>query len=226
MAKTEGLSAESKQHIASRIREVSGKLPTASDDTPGQMVEFMNTRAFGSRFVYVLDKSGSMAGRRLEYAKTELVRSLSSIDPEHSFYVIFYDSHAAPIPAEDYLRANDANRGLCAEWLGSITAGGKTRPVRAMVLALQKEPDAVFLLSDGLFDEDSVRTIRLLNGERESSGGGRARINTISFLSKKGARRLREIALGNEGQWLAVETPPRKGLRSVLWGFPARLFNR
>ena len=51
-------------------------------------------QAQGSRFVYVFDRSGSMAdfrGRPLAAAKQELVRSLADLQDTNQFQIIFYN---------------------------------------------------------------------------------------------------------------------------------------
>ena len=45
----------------------------------------------GYKFVYVLDRSGSMDGKPLRAVKEELIRSLSTLGSVHQFQIIFYN---------------------------------------------------------------------------------------------------------------------------------------
>lgn len=130
------------------------------DLEPAQ-VEFFGASAFGSQFVFLLDISYSMnarQGNRFSRARDELVRSVSNLRPGQSYYVflfcwetkeMFYD------PTPKYVRVASGHEQRLNDWLASTSLGPGTDPRRALALAQRMKPDAVFLLSDGRFNEPS-----------------------------------------------------------------------
>ena len=156
---------------------------------------FFGLEASGGKFVYVVDRSGSMAGRKLQAAKAEIVRSISSLDREMKFYIIFYDNQCYPMPATNLLSATEINKRDMFLWLEEIVSAGGTDPSEAMTLALSLRPDAVWLLSDGIFSDNAIAVIAEMNP------GSKIQINTIAFHSNQGQNVLERIARENKGRY-------------------------
>lgn len=113
----------------------------------------------GRRFVYVIDRSGSMSvlgASPLRAAMTELGRSLESLTEAQSFQIILYNDQPQPyfggaswggpprmVPAES--RAVQRAR----RFLGSVSAFGGTNHLDALRMALRMNPDVVYFLTDG-----------------------------------------------------------------------------
>ena len=115
--------------------------------------------------IYVIDNSGSMsltvepyqdengqvisAGNRLDRAKMELRRSISSLPDSFHFNVIFYDEctmHCFRAKQQ----ATAANKAAAFAWIASVQPDGWTNTGLAVAEALRdKENTAVVLLSDG-----------------------------------------------------------------------------
>jgi hypothetical protein len=101
------------------------------------------------RVCFVVDASGSMQGRRLAIAKTELQKAISGLTDEHEFNVIFY-SHEPRAWGDELARASEDARERVKTHIFAQTAGGGTNIFDSVMLAL-KDPavDTVFLLTDG-----------------------------------------------------------------------------
>jgi hypothetical protein len=137
-------------------------------------VEFFGTHAYGDKFVYVLDVSGSMGagnGRRMERARVELIRSINDLQPHHSFFVVVYNNHAFNMfdnLGQARLRpATRENKRKAARWISSVKPMGGTMPAGALKIAGDLLPDAVFFLSDGDFifgTERGVAMDRFMRG--------------------------------------------------------------
>ena len=122
-------------------------------------IEFFGTRAFGRRFVFVLDISYSMKARRGERfrrACDELVRAVSQLQAGQSYYVflfcwnldeMFFDRNI------QYVQVREGHETKLRNWIYDVSLGAGTDPRRALSLAHQMKPDAVFLLSDGQFNQ-------------------------------------------------------------------------
>lgn len=163
--------------------------------------EFFGLRATGGKFIFVIDKSGSMKGDRLDAAKQELFRSVVRLGEKMTFLIIFYDETFVPMPVRELVPASRFNKRDALSWVGSIRGDGGTRPLEAMQFALSLGPDAVWLLSDGEFNESYAEDIRRANPEGETV------IHTIAFHSQGGEQVLKRIAQENGGQYRFISPP-------------------
>lgn len=110
----------------------------------------------GYKFVYVLDRSGSMGGdgrQSLRAVKSELAQSLKNLDTVHQFQIIFYNErpvlfNPSGIPGR-LAFATDQNKERAGNFLDSITADGGTDHEAALRLAISLHPDVIFFLTDG-----------------------------------------------------------------------------
>jgi hypothetical protein len=172
---------------------------------------FFGIEARGNAFVYIVDCSNSMAGRRWERALYELQRSIEGLDSDQAFYVVFFDNRAHAMFGEkfDELKmrdANEANRLRFRRWMGSVKLGDWTRPLESMQFALSLEPDAIYLLSDGEFQDDTVGYLKVANPNREGRQQGLESIpiHTVCFESPIGQEQLGTIARDSGGTFRFV----------------------
>lgn len=160
--------------------------------------EFFGVTATGNRFVYIIDSSGSMDGRRFSKARDELLRSLFALEEDREFCVIFFSDDASPMfGSASLLPATQANKNRAEQWVQRFRNGGGTDPEQAIRLALGQRPDAIFLLTDGGFDVGAVSTARSLNTRK-------ATFNTIGFEDKGGEANLKRIAADSGGKYRFV----------------------
>lgn len=125
-------------------------------------VEFFGTRAYGNRFVFVLDISFSMGargGERFQRACDELLRSVSELQPGQGYYVLLFCWRTEQMfhrPALEYVEVSPGHVEKLRRWIYDVRLGGGTDPRRALSLARRLKPDAIFLLSDGHFNEPQL----------------------------------------------------------------------
>jgi hypothetical protein len=144
------------------------------DFSPGEKnkVSLFGIEGEGSKFVFVLDRSGSMggpSGKALAAAKAELIASLEGIDSVQQFQLIFYNEHPRvfnPTGQPGRLAfGTDQNKRQARRFIESITSEGGTAHDEALVKAIRLGPDVVFLLTDAdepkLTDRDLERIDRL-----------------------------------------------------------------
>jgi len=114
------------------------------------------------------------------------------------------------MPGGQLVPATKENVQRCEEWLKGVKGSGKTNPATALIQAMELGPDAIFLLSDGLFGGSIPPLIRALNAQDRP-----AVVNAIAFMSDRGAVRLEQIASENRGQYAFIgkskEKKPRRG---------------
>ena len=153
--------------------------PPAMVKSPGGVrTGIFGLEAKGNRFVYVFDRSASMAepnGRPLTAAKGALTRSIDELGDVQQFYVIFYNDRLQVFsPAGSRGRlvfATEDNRRAAKRFVDGVRADGGTRHAEALAAAFRLAPDVVFLLTDAdekddLTDADLERLSRLGSGSR------------------------------------------------------------
>ena len=116
-------------------------------------VRFFGTQAYGNRFVYILDISGSMQGRRLLRAQRELLKSVWALPEDYLFHVVLFNEEVfnfGNIP--DLRPATRTNKKLLERWIATAAAQSGTLPGPAFKIAGDLQPDHVFFLSDGDFE--------------------------------------------------------------------------
>ena len=190
--------------------EVGGAgVPKPSRDGSG--ASFFGTRAYGNRFVFVIDSSTSMKGRRWEALRIELNRAIRSLSPDQEFFVISFDFAAHPMfneppPKGKFLNPTKTNIDRMNRWIGSIDHGGATLPASAVGIALRMEPDAIFLLSDGEIRDATLTELRIYNRFEEADGNVRVTIpiHTVLLYSDVGYLTLKTIADENDGVFTPV----------------------
>jgi von Willebrand factor type A domain len=171
---------------------------------------FFGAYAEGKKFIFVLDSSRSMLqDDRWTYACNQLIDSLNGLQPEQEFYVICFDiqtSYLFNIPPSrvKFFKADDKTLPRVKRWLRSHELGRATMPGEALQNALALEPDAIFLLSDGELQDNSVGMLRLINGF--SSNYRQIPIHTVHLFSDEGRETLQLIARENSGTFTPVQS--------------------
>ncbi len=175
---------------------------------------FFGTKSKGSRFVFVIDNSNSMKGGRLDMARAELLRTVESLSPKQSFYVIFVSDQTYPMffprPELDMVPATGANVKQLAAWLpNAVLASGKNRElIKAMDMAVALRPDAIYLLWDGdLKYSESVR--RDVMAHLTAPNPANFTVHTIGFniTSLDSEQNLAMIAQAHGGIYRRVDLP-------------------
>ena len=135
--------------------------PAAGDYEPAS-IEFFGTRAYGNRFVFLLDISYSMKarnGERFQRACDELLRSVSRLRGGQRYYVFAFCWDTVVMfrdRSNDYARVSPNHVEKLRRWVYNVNLGAGTDPRRSLALAHQMKPDAVFLLSDGHFNQPTA----------------------------------------------------------------------
>ena len=177
---------------------------------------FFGAAASGNCFCYVIDGSASMRNGPWEAAKAELLRSLAGLKPKQRFYIIFFNRQlsALPLPGQQQpaphaLYATPENLLHARQWLETLQIEYGAPPLEALELAIAKEPDAIYLLTDGATQADVVAFLRQCNRVVDVIGGEQVRvpIHCIAFYSLEGQDLLRSIAADNRGQYVYVPDP-------------------
>lgn len=180
---------------------------------------FFGSAASGNSFCYVIDGSGSMRGGPWEAAKQEMFKSLSGLKEKQRFYIVFFNRELSAIPmpgerepAPRTLYATPENLAHARKWMDTLRIDIGGPPNAALELAISKEPDAVYLLTDGVTQADVLGFLRKKNRLQDLIYGEQIRvpIHTIAFYSLDGQELLKQIAAENKGQFIYVPDPKKR----------------
>jgi hypothetical protein len=170
----------------------------------GLKASFFGIHADARRIVYVVDASNSMnrpydgeAKTRLGQLKLELAKSVLALKAEQQFFIIFFNEHANPMPAEGLENAYPQNQQKYLTWMASVPATGLTDPRPSLALAFSMNPDVVYLLTDGMFPRDVQSDLSQLRQQG-------VQLNTIAFGDAKAEKSLKPLAMRNRGQFAFV----------------------
>lgn len=162
-----------------RAAEPAGQEPGrhAPFSSPGEKAQtsMFGIEAEGAKFVYVIDRSGSMGidgDRPLAAAKAELLRSIEKLDTVQQFQVIFYNERPRifnPTGVPGRLAfGNDQNKAEVRRFLETVKAEGGTDHEAALAAAIHLRPDVIFLVTDG--DDPKLDARQLARIERMGAG--------------------------------------------------------
>lgn len=197
-------SSDIKQVVKSGGELLAGSLGLGPGETA-----FVDIRDSGKNFVYAIDRSGSMAGNRIAFARAQLSSSLNVLQPYQKFQVLFYNTSVSQLK----LRQGDNNQMYAASAqntsrairaIRSVRTGEGTQHMPALEKAIKLRPDVIFFLTDGHdtpLTPSDLAYIRKLNG-------GVSRIHCVEFgqgqLLNTGTW-LRKVARQNGGRYKYVD---------------------
>jgi hypothetical protein len=170
---------------------------------PGQVAtEFFGISGYGKTFVYVVDCSGSMREEgKFERAVYELLRSIEQLTSDQQYFIIFYNHAAFPMATHGPVPATLEQFETTRHWISYAQPQGGTAPLPALLAALKMKPDAIFFLSDGLFDPRTSGMVRASNRGKKS----RIPIHTIAFVNREAEGLMRTIARNSGGEYRFVK---------------------
>ena len=180
---------------------------------------FFGTSDAGMKVVFVVDASGSMISHNaMQVAKSELMRSLKSLDERQQFLIIFYDDtpHVVMLKNDSKLtlaQATEINKTLAGQQIAGIQPGAGTNHFPAIELALKLKPDVIFFLTDAA--EPPIPPAELEKIKRLNNG--LARIHSIEFgvgpeLVEYTSNFLRRLPQQNGGTYRYHDVTKFKGL--------------
>ena len=200
--------------LASASAGAAGRISASAEslmDKSKTRATFFGAEAYGNRFVFVIDSSGSMRGPRWDALYAELMRAIQALSPDQEFFIISFDSTAHPMfgmppPQGKFIHPDADSIKKVSSWMRSIQLGSNTFPSGAVGIAMALQPDAVFLLSDGEISDNTIQDLRVWNRVQNEEGSIKPRfpIHTVLLHSQIGFATLELIAEENGGTFTPV----------------------
>ncbi|MEQ8785831.1 MAG: VIT and VWA domain-containing protein [Pirellulaceae bacterium] len=190
---------------------VSPEIKQAGETTPRKTV------------IFVVDRSGSMSGKKIEQAKGALKFVLENLNDGDLFNVIAYDSTVESFKPE-LQRYGDDTRQQALGFVEGIYAGGSTNIDGALKSALgqlkdDEQPSYVIFLTDGLPTAGETKEQQIVVNAKENNGV-RARIFSMGVGYDVNSRLLDKLARVGFGQSEYVR--PNEDIEANV----SRLYNR
>ncbi|MDR0520972.1 MAG: VWA domain-containing protein [Planctomycetaceae bacterium] len=195
------------------IRNLNGDAADYSDETPPEKqnqngggtigkgdatVQFFGTVGKGSKFVFVFDRSGSMAGQPLEALKRQLIQCLEPLKSNHSLNLICYDDRFDPWKNQ-LVKATPENKKEAIRFIDNTVSRGGTEPRDALLKAIENKPEIIFFMTDGSF---SLNLEEICGAAKK----GKIKINCVQFTSGKiPLSVLQDLAKRTGGDFMLVD---------------------
>ncbi|MGE3821207.1 MAG: VIT domain-containing protein [Isosphaeraceae bacterium] len=152
--------------------------------------------------VFVLDKSGSMAGKKIEQARNALRFVLSDLREDDTFNIVTYDDRVETFQPE-LARYSSTTRDQAVRYVDDVREGGSTNIDAALQTALamipdQDRPSYVIFLTDGLPTAGVTKESSIAENARVANKR-RARLFVFGVGYDVNARLLDRLSGGNGG---------------------------
>jgi hypothetical protein len=179
----------------------SGTFGNGSGASGHAATKFFGIGGYGQTFVYVVDASGSMSEEgKFERACYELLQSIEQLSSDQRYFVIFYNNTAYPMDEDEPVLATPNQFRQTLRWIDEAVPNGGTNPLPALNLALSLRPDAIYFLSDGLFDPVTVNLVRMQNRPSKRKQVRQIPIHTVAFVDRSAIGLMRTIARDSQGE--------------------------
>src|SRR5262245_43737959 len=152
--------------------------------------------------IFVLDRSGSMAGKKIEQARKALKSVLNNLREEDLFNIVVYDDRVETYRPE-LQRYASRSRDEAERFVDNIREGGSTNIDEALTTALEMiqdtaRPSYILFLTDGLPRAGEVNEQRIGETARRANHR-RARLFCFGVGYDVNARLLDRLSGGNSG---------------------------
>jgi Ca-activated chloride channel family protein len=173
--------------------------------------------------VFALDRSGSMAGQKIEQARNALKFVLNNLREGDTFNIIAYDDRVEAFKPE-LQRYNEESRAAALRFIDGITDGGSTNIDGALRKAFELigrtgRPRYVIFLTDGLPTAGEQNESRIAENARNSNKG--ARLFAFGVGYDVNARLLDRLTTENSG--VSEYVRPNENIEAAVSKFYAKM---
>ena len=165
-------------------------------------VKQADARPLPKTVVFILDRSGSMAGKKIEQARRALKSMLNNLRDEDLFNIVVYDDRVESFKPE-LQRYSSRSREDAERFVDNIREGGSTNIDSALKTAMEmfrdtSRPGYVLFMTDGLPTAGETQELRIAENCRKFNDR-RARVFCFGVGYDVNARLLDRLSGGNSG---------------------------
>ena len=170
-------------------------------------VKLKKAKAVPKTVVFVIDRSGSMNGKKIEQAREALKYLVGRLGPRDTFNIVAYDTQVESFRPE-LQRVNDRSQKAALGFVDGLFAGGSTNIDGALTTALgmlvdRKRPNYVLFLTDGLPTVGERNELKIAANARKASRVG-ARMFSFGVGFDVNSRLLDRLSRNHRGQSVYV----------------------
>jgi Ca-activated chloride channel family protein len=199
----------SKKNVGASLITYRPNTDEASEDEDGYFllmaspdVERAKGEVARKTIVFVVDRSGSMSGKKIEQARESLKFVLNNLNEGDLFNIVAYDSSVEAF-REELQKFNDETRQEALAFVDDIYSGGSTNINGALSVALgmlqnKKLPNYVIFLTDGRPTAGEKNEMKIATNAKKANQVG-ARILNMGVGFDVNSRLLDRIANQNSG---------------------------
>ncbi len=183
--------------------DIAGGLGAGGLAGDGGTASFFGVEAVGRRFVFIVDRSGSMniAGR-WPTLQEQLLEAINGLSANAQFYVVLFSSDAMAMGGRTgWTDATGSGKSWGRREVANLPPpSGGTVPVPGFELAMRvrPRPDAIYFMTDGEFAESQAYEIVRMVEEL------RIPVHCITFASDEGRAQMEMIARATGGSYTHV----------------------
>jgi Ca-activated chloride channel homolog len=187
-------------------------------------VKAADTKPLPKTVIFVIDRSGSMAGKKIEQARKALKSVLNNLREEDLFNIVVYDDRVESFRPE-LERYRSSAREEAERFVDNIREGGSTNIDAALKTALamiqdSTRPSYVLFLTDGLPTAGETRELAIADNCRRANTR-RTRVFSFGVGYDVNARLLDRLSGGNSGTSEYVK--PDEDLESHVGRFYSKM---
>jgi Ca-activated chloride channel family protein len=162
-----------------------------------------NRRPLPKTVIFVLDRSGSMEGKKIDQAKEALKFVLNNLREDDLFNIVDYDDGIQTYKPE-LQRYSSESRRDALNYVDKIRSGGGTNINEAMVTAMNQikgdsRPNYVLFMTDGLPTSGNTNELQIAQNAKNANKFN-ARVFAFGVGDDVNARLLDRIVSGNGGR--------------------------
>ncbi len=153
--------------------------------------------------LFVLDRSGSMAGGKLRQARQALERAIEALNDGDLFNIVVFDDAVETYKSE-LVRVSHRTREAAVKYLRGVREGGGTNIADALAAALamipggNERPATIVFLTDGCPTTGETRELEIARQVRQANSA-RARLFSFGVGHDVNSRLLDRLTGGNRG---------------------------
>jgi len=187
-------------------------------------IQAQQRESISKNIVFVVDRSGSMTGRKIDQAKEALRFVINNLNDGDLFNIVAYDSEIETF-APELQRHNKSSRDKALGFIESIFAGGSTNIDGALNAALDmlqddETPNYVVFLTDGIPTVGETNIARIVDSASEANSV-RARVCCFGVGYDVNSLLLDKLARTGYGQ--SVYVRPDEDIEAKVAEFYTRI---
>ena len=142
--------------------------------------------------IYVCDASGSMVGQGDDALKSELKRDIANLSPIQQFNILIFHemsdgSQYQALSPDKLLMGTPSSKAQAFEFIDNLPFSSVNNPIPALEEAFREQPQLIFLLSHGDFNNryNTTNNKEVADKVDELNADKRTHVNTILLLGEK-----------------------------------------